>query len=730
LPRLRLAFEWLTIALLAALAAIGIAYTAGGQQLSNWLFDRELGWSQHEVDPRILIVAIDEQSLASFGRWPWPRAVHARIVDRLTEGGVAAVGYDVLFTEPGVPDDDAELTVALRRSGRVAIPAYAEFPGSNGRAFDVQMPLADIGSAARTIGHVNVQFDSDGQVRRARVQSAERPQHMPHLMQALAGDLLGVRPAIPSEPVIPFVSAGSYPVVPADAILRGEVPPELLKGRIVLVGATAQGMGDTLPVSGAAGSVMPGVEVQANLLDAILHRSWVRDAGAQLAAGLAIVLLLIVMAAYWQVSPNRGLAITLLLGLAALGLSAATLAAERLWITPLPLLVGLLLAYPLWNWRRLAALNAFVEQETRSLNLDLGLRPTARRSLTGMDKIASAAGQLRSVIGELRDRRSFLRDTIESAPDALCVLDSNRQVVMANRLAIELFGPEAEGSDLPILLTRIVVSEDTRDDELVFADGRTMLAKTAPFSADVEGAAGSIVRFADITARRRAERERDEALEFLSHDLRSPQAAILTTLETAPAAGDIQPALARIRRYAQRTLKLADDFVQLARLATITPRRDLVDLTGIFDEAIDGLYDQSVAGRVTLSLEVADELAPILADAALLIRAVSNLLDNAVKYSPPDSPVDCRIVQDGAAQLVATIADGGPGIPPERLAALFERFGPNDPGAGLSAGLGLAFVKRVVELHGGKIACQSDSTGTTFKLIFPLAPDPESAELE
>ena len=728
MPRLRLALEWLIIFALAAMAAVGVAFVPGGQQLSNWMFDQELVWSERPSDPRILIAQIDEQSLASIGRWPWSRQVHADIIDRLTEAGAAAVGYDVLFTEPGDSADDAALAAALTRSKRVVLPAYAQFPGTNGKAFDVQMPIASIAAAARSIGHVNVLFDNDGQVRRARMRSAASPQVMPHLMQALAQIVQKSGAEPPEQLVVPFAPAGSIPAIPVDQILRGEVPASLLKGKIVLVGATSQGLGDLLPVSGPVGSVMPGVEVQANILNAILNGSWVRDTGATGATVIAVGLLLLVMTGYWRVTPNVGLAITGAIGIVALLASALALALLRVWVTPVPLLVALLVAYPLWNWRRLSALNAFVERETSLLRDELGEAAAGVPGGKGLDAIALAAARLRGTIGELRDRRSFLRNVIDGAPDALCVVDRQGRVVVANRHAMQIFGSDAEGALVATLLERISARSVGETDELTLTDGRTVLVKTAPFgAADVESA-GSILRLADITERRNAERERDELLEFLSHDMRAPQAGILTVLATAKAQPDSPLPIERIRSYAAKSLKLADDFVQLARLSALAPKLEPVDPCGVFDEAIDGVFDRAASKRVTVTLDAPDDLPALDADYALLVRALGNLIENAVKYSPDGGTVACRVGVDqvtgeSPGAMIYTIADNGPGIPPERMTDLFKRFGANDRSMSLSAGLGLAFVKKAVDLLGGTINCSSSCTGTTFRIALPIEPD-------
>ena len=102
------------------------------------------------------------------------------------------------------------------------------------------------------------------------------------------------------------------------------------------------------------------------------------------------------------------------------------------------------------------------------------------------------------------------------------------------------------------------------------------------------------------------------------------------------------------------------------------------------------------------------------------------MLDNAIKYSPESGVVTVALTvkqsaQDAPDQVSCEIRDNGLGIPPERLALLFERFGPNDMTRGLSAGLGLAFVKRTMDMFDADIECQSGNDGTVFRLTFFMA---------
>ena len=199
-------------------------------------------------------------------------------------------------------------------------------------------------------------------------------------------------------------------------------------------------------------------------------------------------------------------------------------------------------------------------------------------------------------------------------------------------------------------------------------------------------------------------------------------------LATAKAQPDSPLPIERIRSYAAKSLKLADDFVQLARLSALAPKLEPVDPCGVFDEAIDGVFDRAASKHVTVTLDAPDDLPALDADYALLVRALGNLIENAVKYSPDGGTVACRVGVDqvtgeSPGAMIYTIADNGPGIPPERMADLFKRFGANDRSMSLSAGLGLAFVKKAVDLLGGTINCSSSCTGTTFRIALPIEPD-------
>ena len=210
--------------------------------------------------------------------------------------------------------------------------------------------------------------------------------------------------------------------------------------------------------------------------------------------------------------------------------------------------------------------------------------------------------------------------------------------------------------------------------------------------------------------------QRDALVELLSHDMRAPQASIITLLDHAES-GWTPDLAARIRVYAVRTLKLADDMVHLSRAQMPNYRLEELDLGEIARDAVDALVPQAGVRRVAFELTGDADVVLVRGEPSLLVRALINLLDNAVAFSPAGGVVRFAISRPARDRVVCAISDPGPGIPPELRIGLFQRFAPGRVGG---AGLGLALVKTVVERHGGTIACDSGADrGTTFRLELP-----------
>ncbi|MCE3289635.1 MAG: hypothetical protein K0R83_1647 [Caulobacter sp.] len=616
--------EWLAVGLVTSAVVAWLAWGPALERANNLVYDGLMRLRGGEPSEQVVIVAIDNRSIAALGRWPWPRQVHARLIDRLHAAGARAVAYDVLFTEPSPVGDEA-LAGALARAGNIHLPMMVDPVGEDGAPWQAVPPIPALARSAAGTGHVNLTADSDGVVRRLPLYLAAGDRVWPHLVTGMlppgrpapmapkAGRLVGLQPTALSYRGPP----GQFRTVSFVDLVRGETPPQFLAGRHVLVGMTADGLGDRYATPTArAGELTPGVEVQASLLDTLIAGDAVRSLAGGGLALLSLLPIWLLMAGFLLLRPAWNMAAGAVLILAVFAVSAAAFFAGH-WLAPLASVVGLALAYPLWSWRRLAAASAYMQAE------------------------------------------------------------------------IDAF--EAAGAALP--------TGSAGAGDVVSRQVDTLRAALAAF--------------------RTADRQREEALQLLSHDMRAPQVAILTLLRSGHDRAD--PAFERrIADNAGLTLSLAESYVQLARAESRQLATTRFDISQALLDAADTLWPQAEARgvRIVTPAEPAEILVD--GDQGLLTRALMNLIDNAIKYGPAGGGIDCAIEATGSA-CVCTIRDRGPGLPEELLAHLYEPFR-RGPGARAGAGLGLAFVRMVVQRHGGGVAYEGGEEGAVFVVRLPLAP--------
>jgi two-component system sensor histidine kinase KdpD len=233
-------------------------------------------------------------------------------------------------------------------------------------------------------------------------------------------------------------------------------------------------------------------------------------------------------------------------------------------------------------------------------------------------------------------------------------------------------------------------------------------------------------RAAEAEATRRADVARTAILHAISHDLRSPLTAITTAGSAMRAA-----AITEAERYelidviegeGARLAKLVDDLLDLSKIeaGAVAPQADWCDLHDVVGSAA-----AHVRAEHPIEFELPAKLPLVRADASQLERVFSNLIENAVKFSPPNAPV--RVSAGvGSGKVTIRVLDQGRGIPSNHRAQVFEPFFRGRGAAGSGSGLGLAICRGFVEANGGQIILQSRGrSGTSFAVSFPVVPQPE-----
>lgn len=727
--------EWGLVAVLSALLVGWMALTPVADGADNLVYDALMRAEAGPADEDIVIIAIDDRSLEALGQWPWPRDLHARLIDRLTQAQAGPVAYDVLFTEAS-PQDGA-LAAALARNGNVRLPVVLDAPGLNGAAFREDAPTPVLTEAAAGLGHVNLTVDDDGVVRRLPLYLQAGDRTWPHLILPLAaakgaalappaphdgGDLFAASP----EALVYRGPPGAFRTLSFADVLSGETPAAFLKDKLVLVGATAPGLGDRYATPATPhGELRPGVEVQAALLQTLIEGGGPRSLSPGWVLTLSLLPLGLLVAGFLVLRPAANMALGA--GLIVLTLIAVAVAflAGGLWFPPSAAVAGLALAYPLWSWRRLAAASAYMQSEVEAFERD-GVRLSGRAQ--GGDVVARQVDALRAAVRQVRDLERFISDTLRSLPDATVVADPHARIILSNDRAQTLFGARLQDdADLPLLFQslgepawRRFLDPEGDPGDITTPDGRILKAAAALLT-DAEGQpVGHIVRFADMTRFRAAERQRAEALQLLSHDMRAPQVSILTLLDGP--APRLDPAVERrIADYARQTLDLAEGYVQLARAESQPYRSELLDLGQVAMDAADILWPQASKKGVRILTPDGEDEFLVQGDPALLRRLTTNLLDNALKYGPEGGVIQVSLTgaqEDGRPVCVLSVSDQGPGLSEEAARRLFQAFG-HGGADHRGAGLGLAFVRTVAERHDGTIRHQPGSPGATFILTLP-----------
>lgn len=358
-------------------------------------------------------------------------------------------------------------------------------------------------------------------------------------------------------------------------------------------------------------------------------------------------------------------------------------------------------------------------------------------SVDRRDRLGARLAALAQAAETVRTAQRFLADALAGLPTAMLVDDGGGFVLLANPAAAALFevesADEMRGLDLarllgefqteqPIDWTQALVALRGRGADLSVRVSRPGLGDhlVQGHVAEMAGGTRILVAITDIGAIARAERAREELLAFVSHDLRSPATSIelLAALELegrGMLAGDAL--MHEMQRLARRTLALADDFVRVAQAAQrpLTVRR--VPLLALLDEVRADFQAQAQAARVKLAVAPPVGAVEWPMDRALVLRALGNLVSNAIRHGPVDSEVSLSATVLATGRLSLAVDDQGPGLDAEALLRLNEGESGLVPVQARGVGFGLLFVQQVAKRHRGRLHVEpGGEAGSSFRL--------------
>ncbi len=399
----------------------------------------------------------------------------------------------------------------------------------------------------------------------------------------------------------------------------------------------------------------------------------------------------------------------------------------------------------------------------------VGYGAVRRFSDSDIDLLTTLASQTSVLVENARlfqtaeGERRRLAAILASTTDAVVVTDRENRILLMNPAAEQVFGVRSERisgqvidqTPLPQALVDVFCRpldiDEALTKELALADGRTLYANlSAIFSADGQRL-GRVSVMRDITHLKELDELKSNFVATVSHDLRSPLTFMRGYATMLPTVGELnrsqQEYVEKVLRGITQMSNLVDDLLDLGRIeADVGLERQPCHLGAILAEAVDSRRARAAAKGITLRLgpAIQDEseavgghgradIAIVSGDAALLRQAITNLVDNAIKFTPGGGEVvvglsiarasEARSEEDGRRALIR-VSDTGIGIAPEDQVRLFERFyrvkRRDVPGVS-GTGLGLSIVKSIVERHEGTVWVDSElNQGSTFTISLPL----------
>jgi PAS domain S-box-containing protein len=357
----------------------------------------------------------------------------------------------------------------------------------------------------------------------------------------------------------------------------------------------------------------------------------------------------------------------------------------------------------------------------RARHLGDWIRREVKRTTSSLEK--------RAQISE--GERARLESIFSSIEDGVIVLDSEKKLILVNRVAREAFG--LDGTELTGRAIDEVISHNdlralmaksgdgaVKYYELNFDDGRVFNAQHTPIPE-----VGSAITMQDITYLKRLDQMKSDFVHTVSHDLRSPLTAVLGYAELVERVGPLteqqQEFVRRIQASVQNITALVNELLDLGRLeAGFDSRRESVQLESILEYSL-GLFEPLVKDKhLDVTQKVSTGLPALRANPIRIRQMIDNLLGNAVKYSPPGGKISI-VVRSEDRQIIFEVTDTGPGIPREEQLRIFEKFYRASNVSGTKgSGLGLAIVKSIVDSYHGRVWVESTvDNGASFIVVMP-----------
>jgi len=710
------------------------------------------------VQSPTVIVAIDEDSLQRIGRWPWSRDKIAQLIARVDSAKPRTIAVDILLADKTNPAEDDALATAIANAHSVVLASYLDSVGGTER-WDEPDPLF-LQKGVR-LGHVHTEHDFDDINRRiVSAKAVSEGRVLPAFaVQALhAADLpfkadfeqkVGSAEVFRPEAInIRFVGDNhSFRQVPAWQVLDGTADLSQFKSQIVLIGFTAEGNnGDQwfTPFS-VRGQKMSGVEIHANAIDTLYAGRAIAEVPQ---AAVLLALILFVMLLWWldrRFEGRRFYVAAILTGPGVLIVSWILMKYANTWLPFPPFWAAWVFVVPGLEVSKLVRVNRDLDGKIERLSTGWlsalnWYEPQWPESAVARERRAELMGKRRRNSGwklfaidffneELMRFLSFNNAILASIEDVIIVSDAEGRVVYQNPAAQRLAGYRenpGQAADYAgsLLDGRVFKLEPAVVHFVPARDGKTFYNVTvAPIST-----AGVVFSLNDSTAQHELNQAKNDMVSLVSHELRTPLTSIrgysdmLLKYNLVEEKG--KEFLNTIIDESSRLNQLIQSFLDIAYIESGRQKitKSEFEISPVLKDMASVVAPVAGEKRITITTALEFDGMRVRADRLLLYQALTNLVTNAIKYSPAGTTVQIGVL-NGNGTVRFQVSDQGFGIPADEAAKIFEKFyrrGNKETREQRGFGLGLAFVKEVATRHGGDVIVESEvGKGSVFTLSIP-----------
>ena len=717
--------------LIAFLLASGVATV-----LEQLLRDYRFKTISYNATGQIALITVDAKSLAELNTWPWPRTHHAKLIDQLQKSDVSEIAFDIDFSSKTTAQADTALTKALQRAdGGVILPAFKQQQKTeNGQKIVYTQPLQQFQDNA-WLASVNIIPGRNGHVETIAYGHDIKGEFIPSMASLLSG---AYNTKDKNFYVNFSIAPDTIPVFSYVDVLKGKVNKARLKGRKVIIGATAAELGDHIYVP--AQGLISGPMLQALATETLLQNKALNTL-SPLVIGFGVLLIALLITLYAKKGKLAGR--LYLLPLLALSIEALAIFAQ--------LNANLIINTSIWHLTLLAYWGAILIQEV-----------DVRKFIAKMTRI------------ELENTRHMFEQVFKDSFSGTLIMDQNGIIQAASETSLKLLKQETnthlQGKHIQNILPKAMQEAATdllnnanKTGQLTHITGQTTIEdnksdpicleyiatlSTMQASKKQKEAPRHLISFSfqDITAEAKAEAARAEATkaallankaktEFMatmSHELKTPLNSIIgfsnlikTNAQNQTHDEDLKDHAEEIHISGKKLLKLVNDILSLTEIESETlPFHETTnDPIEMIEQAIATCAHLDQHANLNITIANQTQCPFLKSDQQLTTQTVVEILSNAIKFSPDNSEIKVDLTTTNTGEFIIQINDQGIGIAPEEVTNIFTPFYQIESAANRQfegTGLGLTKAKAYMKLHQGDIKVESQAgQGMTINLIFP-----------